>query len=101
MKSLGEFTKITANARMNLTSDMIEDIQGDKELMYEINEQPKPLSGFKMPTPHVMLSKNKEAYVDRGTIKLKEKVLDPFNFPDFVFCYSVGRDAANDRADCD
>ena len=36
-----------------------------------------------------------------GEIKLKERVLDPYNFKDFIYCYSVGQNPDDDRADAD
>ena len=57
--------------------------------MFKINEKPLALTGYKMSTPHIMLGKNREANVFKGEIKLKEKVLDPYEFNDFMFCYSV------------
>ena len=54
-----------------------------------------------MHAPIIMLSKNREAQVQKGTIFLKEKVLDPFRFEEMIFCYSVGKNAQNDQADAD
>ena len=48
MKSLGEFTKMTANRRMEETGYMIEDIKEDKEIMFDIKNSPTALNGFKL-----------------------------------------------------
>ena len=101
MKSLGEFTKLTANKRMSETRALLNHIKGDEDIMYDINDKPKALHGFKLSAPHIFLGKNRQAYVDRGSIKLKERVYDPYEFNDFVFCYSVGQDPQNDIADAD
>lgn len=39
--------------------------------MFDIDENPKPLHGFKMPTPDIMLGKNTYAKVMKGNIALK------------------------------
>ncbi len=102
MKSLAEFTKLSAQERMKETQKMLGVLQGGKEeLMFDIDEVPKPIQGFKMPPPEILLGKNKFADVRNGTIFLKEKVLETFVFTDVLFCYSVGRNAKDDQQDAD
>ena len=80
---------------------MMKMLKDDKELMFDITEQPKPLKGFQLSTPQIRLGKDKYAYVKGGEIKLKEKVLDPYHFKEFIYVYSVGQYPDNDRADAD
>ena len=44
-----------------------------------------------MNAPQITIGNKREANVSKGTIFLKERVLDPYEFQDIVFCYSVGR----------
>ena len=66
MKSLGEFTKMNANKRMEETSYMIEDIKTDGDIMFDIKNTPTALNGFKMGTPRIMLGSNRDAMVGRN-----------------------------------
>ena len=59
MKSVGEYTKLTANNRMKETIDMIKYIGEDEDILYEINEKPQPLKGHKLPAPHILLGKQR------------------------------------------
>ena len=59
MKSLGEFTKLTANNRMSETRALLNQIKEDEDIMYDINDKPKALNGFKLPAPHIILGKNR------------------------------------------
>ena len=43
----------------------------EEELMFDIDENPKPLHGFKMSAPDIMLGKNTYAKVLKGSIALK------------------------------
>lgn len=55
-----------------------------------------------MTTPHIYLSQGREANVQKGTIFLKERVLDPYTFKNMLFCYSVNdRSPDDDRQDAD
>ena len=89
MKSLGEYTKLDANTRMESTRKMLTLFEGNENLLFDIKTNPQPLQGYRLQTPQVMLGKGKEANVRPGEIKIKEKVLDPFNFQEMVFVYSV------------
>jgi aubergine len=73
MKSLGRYTKLTAKERMKETSEILNQLQGEEDLMFNINEQPKLLNGYKYPTPHIILNKanGKEANARGGNINLK------------------------------
>lgn len=51
MKSLAEYTKLTAAERMKESHKMISLLQSEQQLMFDINDKPKPLNGFKMDTP--------------------------------------------------
>ena len=59
MKSLGEYTKLTANKRMSETRALLNSIKGDEDIMYDINDKPKALNGYKLPAPHIFLAKNR------------------------------------------
>lgn len=75
---------------------MLKMLKSDEELIFDINEEPKPLNGYIMQAPQIKLGKEKEAYVKNGEIKLKERVLDPYHFKDFIYCYSVAQKKHND-----
>lgn len=101
MKSLGQYTKLTAQQRMMSATKMLGDIKKDKELIFEINDTPKALDGFTLKTPQVMLGPNKATRVDKGSMNFKERVLDPIEFKDFVIVYSLGKYPKDDQADVD
>lgn len=71
MKNLAEFTKLSASERMNETKKMLSILQQEEELLFDIDEKPKPLQGFKMPTPDIILGKNIFAKTMKGNISLK------------------------------
>jgi len=71
MKNLAEFTKLSASDRMDETKKMLSILQQEEELLFDINENPKPLQGFKMPTPDIMLGTNTFAKTMKGSINLK------------------------------
>lgn len=104
MKSLAQHTKLSAQTRMLEAAEMVHGLQQDEDLMFKIKSTPNALNGFKLPSPHVKLGKGREATVKNGTIMFKEKVLDPFEFREFVICYSVNQNpkyADDDRNDVD
>jgi hypothetical protein len=39
--------------------------------MFEIDNTPKPINGYKMSTPNIMIGKNNNAKVSKGSIILK------------------------------
>jgi hypothetical protein len=87
---------------MKETSKMVEMIKADQDLIFDVESTPKALTGYKMNTPHIYLGKNREANVQKGTIFLKEKVLDPYQFKELIFCYSVNdKHPEDDRQDAD
>ena len=59
MKSLGKYTKLTAEDRMKEARKMIETLKKDEELIFEIDSTPKPLSGYKMPIPRIQVGNNR------------------------------------------
>lgn len=85
---------------MKESQKMISRLQTDENLVYQIDESPKPLNGFKMDIPRISLGK-KLASLFKGSINLKERILDPFTFQEMIFCYSLGKYADDDRADAD
>ena len=101
MKSLGEFTKLSANKRMRETVRMLDYIAEDPNLMYEINKKPKAIKGYKLRSPEILAGKNKVIEVVNGSIRLKQRVLEPYNFKNLYFCYSVGQNPNDDRDDSD
>jgi hypothetical protein len=50
---------------------MLSLLQQEENLLFNIDENPKPLNGFKMPTPDIMLGRNTYAKVMKGNIALK------------------------------
>jgi len=69
--------------------------------MFDINQNPKSLNGYKMQTPHIFLGKNREVQVQKGSINIREKVLDPYCFKNMIFIYSIGKESEYDRRDAD
>ena len=80
---------------------MLDSIENDEDLIFNVNTNPRPLNGYKLQTPHIMLGKNRDALVKGGSINLKEKVLDPYFFKDLLFFYSVSKEPEYDREDAD
>jgi hypothetical protein len=45
---------------------MLKMLKSDEDLIFDINEEPKPLNGYIMQAPQIKLGKEKEAYVKNG-----------------------------------
>lgn len=54
-----------------------------------------------METPRIKLGPNKYANLMNGEIKIRQRILDPYDFREMIFCYSVGKYQDDDRADAD
>jgi len=47
------------------------------------------------------LGNNNTVNTKNGSIPLRDKILDPVQFKDFIFCYSISKNADYDQNDAD
>jgi hypothetical protein len=69
--------------------------------MFKIKSEPHMLEGYQLEAPEIKLGPNKKILIKNGNINLRESILEPHNFKDYLFCYSIGKDASYDQEDCD
>lgn len=69
--------------------------------MFKIKREPHQIEGYQLEAPEIKLGLNKKINIRNGNINLREPVLEPHNFKDIFFCYSVGKDSKYDQEDCD
>jgi aubergine-like protein len=89
MKSVGEFTKLTATKRMAEIKSMRDRINKDDDILFEIAPEPRALNGYVFDSPEIRVGKQKSIQAKQGSINIRENILDPYRFKSIVFCYSV------------
>jgi hypothetical protein len=101
MKSIDMFTKISAQKGMNESENLLEKLRRNQDLMFSIKNEPEKLDGYKYREPVINLGEGRTINVRNGSIPLRDRILDPVKFENFIFCYSTGRDPAYDQEDAD
>lgn len=100
MKALAPFTKLEPTDRMRKVRTMIDKLNESKGLI-EIKNQ-KRLEGYCLPKPELYYSHGSKVQPDaKGNIKHRGILKDPFNFTDWIFVYSAGKQPKRDQNEAD
>lgn len=101
MKSLDPYTKLTPQQRMEDTRKMIEKLQDQEDLMFEVKNEPTRLEGYQLESPEIRLGGGRTIVIKNGNINLRDKVLEPHTFKNYLFCYSTGKFVEEDQEQAD
>lgn len=100
MKALAPFTKLEPTERMRKVRTIIERLNESKGLIEIKNE--KRLEGYCLPKPELYYAHGSRVQPDpKGNIKHRGILKDPFNFTDWIFVYSSGKNRNRDQDDAD
>lgn len=100
MKALSPYTKLEPTDRMRICKDMINKLNETDSLIEIKNEKRMP--GYCLPRTDLLYSNGTRVQPDqKGAIKHRGPLKEPFNFTDWVFVYSIGKTSKRDQEDAD
>lgn len=99
MKALAPYTKLNPSERIKKCAEMVERINKTKGLI-EI-KAPKRLEGYCLQKPDLVYTGARIQPDNKGNIKHRGVLKEPFNFTDWIFVYSVGKNEKRDNDEAD
>lgn len=99
MKAISPYTKLTPNERIKDSGKIIDTLNHADSIL-EIKNNIK-MDGYCLQKPNLEFSGSTIKPDDKGSIRNRGVLKEPFNFTDWMFVYSLGKNAKRDDDDAD